>query len=219
MHLNNDGFFRGTAFVTSIAKPAGLPPAAGPEVAFVGRSNAGKSSAINTLTGHKRLAYVSRTPGRTQLLNIFRTPAGCYLVDLPGFGYAKVPEAVRRQWVGLIEHYLMNRDALIGLVHVMDARHPLTPLDWQLLEWFAPRGLPVHILLSKADKLSRGKAAATLAEVRRALAPRGWQVSAQLFSALQRTGVAEVETVVGNWFAAAQQHTLAVVASTENGGR
>lgn len=199
------GFFRGTAFVTSIAKPGGLPAAAGPEVAFVGRSNAGKSSAINTLTGHRRLAYVSRTPGRTQLLNLFRTPAGCYLVDLPGFGFAKAPEAIRREWAGLIEHYLMTREALIGLIHVMDLRHPLTALDWQLLEWFAPRGLPVHILLNKADKLSRGSAAATRAAVAREVAERGWRVSVQLFSALKGQGIEEVETVVGTWFDAASR--------------
>lgn len=191
--------FRHAEFVTSIAKPAGLPVAKGPEIAFVGRSNAGKSSAINALVGHTRLAYVSKTPGRTQLLNLFRTPAGLYLVDLPGFGFAKVPEAVRRGWADLIERYLHEREALVGLIHIMDVRHPLTALDRQLLDWFLPSGKPVHVLLTKADKLSHGARAATLAQVRRALAPWSGQVTVQLFSALRKQGVEEVETVVGGW--------------------
>jgi GTP-binding protein len=198
MNLNPD-FFQGTVFVTSIAKPGERFPALGPEIAFVGRSNAGKSSAINALVGQKRLAYVSRTPGRTQLINLFRAPSGCYLVDLPGFGFAKAPEAIRRAWAGLIETYLMHRQTLVGLIHVMDVRHPFTPLDWQLLEWFAPRRLPIHVLLTKADKLSRGQGAAALTAVRRQLAERGWPASVQLFSALTRQGREEVAAVVEGW--------------------
>lgn len=193
--------FRHAEFVTSIAKPAGLPAAKGPEIAFVGRSNAGKSSAINALVGHTRLAYVSKTPGRTQLLNLFRTPAGLYLVDLPGFGYAKVPEAIRRGWAELIERYLREREALVGLIHIMDVRHPLTALDRQLLDWFLPSGKPVHILLSKADKLSRGARAATVVQVRRALAAWEGQVTVQAFSALSKLGVEEAEAVVQGWLA------------------
>jgi len=193
--------FRHAEFVTSIAKPAGLPAAKGPEIAFVGRSNAGKSSAINALVGHTRLAYVSKTPGRTQLLNLFRTPSGLYLVDLPGFGFAKVPEAVRRGWAELIERYLREREALVGLIHIMDARHPLTALDRQLLDWFLPSGKPVHVLLSKSDKLSRGARAATVAQVRRALASWEGQVTVQAFSALSKLGVEEAEAVVQGWLA------------------
>ena len=193
--------FRHAEFVTSIAKPAGLPAAKGPEIAFVGRSNAGKSSAINALVGHTRLAYVSKTPGRTQLINLFRTPAGLYLVDLPGFGYAKVPEAIRRGWAELIERYLREREALVGLVHIMDVRHPLTALDRQLLDWFLPSGKPVHILLSKSDKLSRGARAATVAQVRHALASWEGQVTVQAFSALSKLGVEEAEAVVQGWLA------------------
>lgn len=193
--------FRHAEFVTSIAKPAGLPAAKGPEIAFVGRSNAGKSSAINALVGHTRLAYVSKTPGRTQLLNLFRTPAGLYLVDLPGFGYAKVPEAIRRGWAELIERYLREREALVGLIHIMDVRHPLTALDRQLLDWFLPSGKPVHVLLSKSDKLSRGARAATVAQVRRALTSWEGQVTVQAFSALSKLGVEEAEAVVQGWLA------------------
>jgi len=193
--------FRHAEFVTSIAKPAGLPAAKGPEIAFVGRSNAGKSSAINALVGHTRLAYVSKTPGRTQLLNLFGTPSGLYLVDLPGFGFAKVPEAVRRGWAELIERYLREREALVGLIHIMDARHPLTALDRQLLDLFLPSGKPVHVLLSKSDKLSRGARAATVAQVRRALTSWEGQVTVQAFSALSKLGVEEAEAEVQGWLA------------------
>ncbi|TRZ95735.1 MAG: ribosome biogenesis GTP-binding protein YsxC, partial [Rhodocyclaceae bacterium] len=120
--------FRHAVFETSVAKPINLPPAsaAGPEIAFAGRSNAGKSSAINTLAGHTRLAFVSKTPGRTQLINFFRLPNGACMVDLPGYGYAAVPEAVRKQSRGLLEHYLTRRETLLGLVLIMDSRRPLT---------------------------------------------------------------------------------------------
>jgi len=189
--------FRNATFEISIAKPSGLPPPSGAEIAFAGRSNAGKSSAINTLAGHVRLAYVSKTPGRTQLINFFRLNNGALLVDLPGYGYAAVPEKIRRQWSGLIETYLRTRESLIGLVLIMDSRHPLTPLDRNMIDWFAPSGRPMHVLLTKSDKLSRGAAAATLQEVRRALEPLGPQVTVQLFSSLKKSGVEEVERVIG----------------------
>ena len=191
--------FRNATFEISIAKPSGLPPPSGAEIAFAGRSNAGKSSAINTLAGHVRLAYVSKTPGRTQLINFFRLNNGALLVDLPGYGYAAVPEKIRRQWSGLIETYLRTRESLIGLVLIMDSRHPLTPLDRNMIDWFAPSGRPMHVLLTKSDKLPRGAAAATLQEVRRALEPLGPQVSVQLFSSLKKSGVEEVERVIGGW--------------------
>ena len=191
--------FRNAQFEISIAKPSGLPPPSGPEIAFAGRSNAGKSSAINTLAGHVRLAYVSKTPGRTQLINFFRLNSGALLVDLPGYGYAAVPEKIRRDWQGLIESYIKKRESLIGLVLIMDSRHPLTPLDRQMIDWFAHSGRPIHVLLTKSDKLSRGAAAAVLQEVRHALKPLGPQVTVQLFSSLKKSGVEEVEAVIGGW--------------------
>lgn len=191
--------FRNAKFEISIAKPGDLPVPDGPEIAFAGRSNAGKSSAINTLADHTRLAFVSKTPGRTQLINFFRLDCGAVMVDLPGYGYAKVPEAIRRQWVGLLENYLRRRENLVGLVLIMDSRHPLTPLDRQMIEWFVPSGRPIHVLLTKADKLSRNEAAATLAAVRRELAGLGAQVTVQLFSSLKKVGMEEVEHTVAGW--------------------
>lgn len=176
-----------------------MPPPEGAEIAFAGRSNAGKSSAINTLADHTRLAFVSKTPGRTQLINFFRLDCGAVLVDLPGYGYAKVPENIRRQWQGLLEHYLRKRENLIGLVLIMDSRHPLTALDRQMIDWFVPGGRPIHALLTKCDKLSRNEAAATLASVRREVATIGPQISVQLFSSLKKIGMEEVEHKVAGW--------------------
>jgi GTP-binding protein len=193
--------FRHAVFETSVAKPINLPAssAAGPEIAFAGRSNAGKSSALNTLAGHTRLAFVSKTPGRTQLINFFRLPGGACMVDLPGYGYAAVPQEVRKQWQGLLEHYLKKRENLIGLVLIMDARHPLTDLDVQMIEWFLPTGNPIHILLTKSDKLSRQEATRTLREVSESLAVYGAQITVQLFSSLKKLGVEEAETAIGAW--------------------
>ncbi|MBS0509890.1 MAG: YihA family ribosome biogenesis GTP-binding protein [Proteobacteria bacterium] len=191
--------FRNAQFEISIAKPSGLPPLSGAEIAFAGRSNAGKSSAINTLAGHVRLAFVSKTPGRTQLINFFRLNCGALLVDLPGYGYAAVPEKIRRQWQGLIEAYLKKRESLIGLVLIMDVRRPLTDLDRQMIDWFAPSGRPLHVLLTKSDKLSRGAASATLQAVRRELAGFGPQVTVQLFSSLKKAGVEETERIIAGW--------------------
>ena len=193
--------FRHAVFETSVAKPINLPPpsVAGPEIAFAGRSNAGKSSALNTLAGHTRLAFVSKTPGRTQLINFFRLPAGACMVDLPGYGYAAVPKDVRKQWQGLLEHYLKKRENLIGLVLIMDARHPLKDLDIQMLEWFLPTGNPVHILLTKSDKLSRQEATRTLTMVRETIAVYGDQTTVQLFSSLKKSGVEEAEAIIGGW--------------------
>lgn len=185
-----------------MAKPSGLPAPAGAEVAFAGRSNAGKSSAINTLVGHTRLAFVSKTPGRTQLINYFRLNNGAFLVDLPGYGYAEVPVAVRKAWTSLLERYLKTRESLVGLVLIMDSRHPLTELDWNMIQWFAPTGKPIHILLTKADKLTRNAQAQALALVRRELADYSGQISMQLFSSLHKTGVDEVEHIVAPWLGA-----------------
>jgi GTP-binding protein len=196
--------FRNAQFEISIAKPSGLPPPRGVEIAFAGRSNAGKSSAINTLTDHTRLAFVSKTPGRTQLINFFRLPNDAVLVDLPGYGYAQVPEAIRAQWQRLLEEYLTRRPNLIGLVLIMDSRHPLTERDRAMIGWFAPSGRPIHVMLTKCDKLTRSAQGQTLAAVRKELAQIGPQVTVQLFSSLKKTGVEEAEKVVGAWLAALQ---------------
>jgi GTP-binding protein len=191
--------FRHAVFEISVAKPQDLPPATGPEIAFAGRSNAGKSSAINTLVGHTRLAFVSKTPGRTQLINLFRLRNGAALVDLPGYGYADVPINVRKQWQGLLEHYLTRRQELAGLVMIMDARRPLLELDRQMINWFGPTGKPIHCLLTKADKLTRQEQAKILKDVRTELADVGSPVTAQLFSSLKKTGMEEAEKVIAAW--------------------
>ena len=168
------------------------------EIAFAGRSNAGKSSAINALAGHK-LAYVSKTPGRTQLLNFFCINPGNYLVDLPGYGYAQVPAELRAHWQRTLARYLESRESLIGLVLIMDIRHPLTPLDQQMLQWFGPSGRPVHILLTKADKLSKSQAATALAATRESLHALQAQVTLQLFSSPKKLGLAEAEATLAEW--------------------
>jgi GTP-binding protein len=195
--------FRHAVFEISVADPKALPQAGGAEVAFAGRSNAGKSSAINTLAGHTRLAYVSKTPGRTQLINLFRLKNGAALVDLPGYGYAQVPEAVRQQWQGLLEHYLTRRSALAGLVLIMDARRPLTSLDRQMIGWFATTGKPIHCLLTKADKLTRREQAQTLTETRRLVSADfpATPFTVQLFSSLKKTGIDEAEQIIAAWLA------------------
>jgi GTP-binding protein len=191
--------FRHAVFEISVAKPQDLPPATGPEIAFAGRSNAGKSSAINTLVGHTRLAFVSKTPGRTQLINLFRLRNGAALVDLPGYGYADVPEKVRKHWQGLLEHYLTRRQELAGLVMIMDARRPLLELDRQMINWFGPTGKPIHCLLTKADKLTKQEQTKILREVQAEVADSGSQITAQLFSSLKKTGMEEAEKVIGAW--------------------
>jgi len=185
-------------FYTSVAHLRDLPFSRG-EVAFAGRSNAGKSSALNLLTRIKRLAFTSKTPGRTQLINFFELSPDRYLVDLPGYGYAKVPPEVKAQWEGLLSRYLQERETLLGMVLIMDARHPLTPLDRRMLDWFTPTDKPVHILLSKADKLSNNERVQTLRRVRQELASYP-TVTVQLFSSLSRMGADEASQVIENWF-------------------
>lgn len=196
--------FQKAVFFTTVAQLRDLPTDARCEIAFAGRSNAGKSSAINTLANHARLAFVSKTPGRTQHLNYFCLEDGKYLVDLPGYGFAKAPEEIRAQWEGLLAPYLRYREALSGLVLIMDSRHPLTELDLQMLEWFAPTGKPIHVLLSKADKLTRTAQASALREVQAVLnqlggTHAGGSYTLQLFSSLKKTGVADAEAVLGAW--------------------
>lgn len=187
------------SFHITVASLAGLPPESEAEVAFVGRSNAGKSSAINVLANQRRLAYVSKTPGRTQHLNYFRVGPGRFLVDLPGYGYARAPLLQQRAWQSLAGDYLTSRAALRGLILIMDIRHPLTELDRQLLDWWRQTGKPVHVLLSKADKLSRSQALTTLRAVRAFLAEQGLPGEAQVFSATRRVGLDQAEAVLRAW--------------------
>ena len=211
------GLFSQAAFYTTVNHLRDLPQHGGREVAFVGRSNAGKSSAINTLANHVRLAYTSKTPGRTQHLNYFSLGDNNFLVDLPGYGYAKVPPDVQRHWEQLLGQYLQTREELAGLVIIMDARHPMTELDEGMLDWFAPTGKPVHILLTKSDKLSRQQATLTLNRVKSYLAEHFGsditpadghesspercfpQCSVQLFSSLKKVGMEEAEAVIAGW--------------------
>lgn len=200
-------------FHTSVAQLRDLPYSRA-EVAFAGRSNAGKSSALNLLTRKNRLAYTSKTPGRTQLINFFEVDADTYLVDLPGYGYAKVPPAVKAKWEGLLSRYLQEREALVGMVLIMDARHPLTPLDWQMLNWFAPTGKRMHILLSKADKLSNSERTLTLRRVEQELAALD-RVTVQLFSSLSRLGVEEAAAVVESWLVQAPRQEAGQLQAAE----
>jgi GTP-binding protein len=193
---------RHTTFILGAAHPKQFPADSGWEVAVAGRSNAGKSSAINIIIGIRGLARVSKTPGRTREINFFQVDPGRRLVDLPGYGYARVPVPVRRAWQRLVETYFEQRQSLRGVVVVMDSRHPLTDFDQQMLAWCEQAGLPAHLLLTKADKLSRGAAAAVLHKVRSRLAHEyqsTMQVTAQLFSALKRTGVAEAQEKLAEW--------------------
>ena len=194
---------RHAEFLITAADWPQLPAGGAPEVAFAGRSNAGKSSAINALAQRTRLAFISKTPGRTQHINFFRLPSGALLADLPGYGYAEVPAAIRRHWQRFIARYLAERAPLVGLMLVMDARHPLTDLDSQMLDWFLPSGRPVHILLAKCDKLTRDEQRRVLDAVHKTLTEayggRAAQIAVQLFSATQRLGIAEAEMAIESW--------------------
>ena len=192
--------YRNASFMLSVARLAQCPADEGIEIAFAGRSNAGKSSAINAICDQGKLARASKTPGRTQQINFFSLGAHRRLVDLPGYGFARVPEELRRQWGRLVESYLQHRRSLAGIVLLMDVRHPLKEQDRTLIGWTAPLGIGVHVLLTKSDKLSRGPAKAALLAVRRDLA---WlpTASVQLFSALSGDGVEEARAVLDRWYA------------------
>jgi GTP-binding protein len=187
---------RNARFLKSAHELVHLPPDVGREVAICGRSNAGKSSAINAICDQGKLARTSKTPGRTQQLVYFEVAPERHLVDLPGYGYAKVPVALRDHWQGVLEGFFMTRQALCGLIVVMDVRHPMKDFDRQMLAFAAARGLPGHVLLTKADKLSRGAAAKTLLAVRREL---GQRIGAQLFSATDGSGLDEARGVLCGW--------------------
>ncbi len=191
--------FQNTTFYTSVNHMGDLPDHSGVEVAFAGRSNAGKSSVINTLTNRNRLAFVSKTPGRTQQINFFKLDPDKFLVDLPGYGYANVPHSVRQYWQELLSDYLQTRQSLKGLILIMDIRHPLKSLDVQMLDWFAPTGKAIHILLTKADKLSKQRANSTLKEVTIFIKNTYPQCTIQLFSSLTPTGVDEASNIISGW--------------------
>jgi GTP-binding protein len=189
-------------FLTSANTPSQFVPDRGAEVAFAGRSNAGKSSAINAILGRRGLARTSKTPGRTQLVNFFAVGEGVRVTDLPGYGYARVPDEVRAHWGKLMDSYFRQRQSLSGLFIVMDVRRPLTDFDQGMLGWAAEAGCPVHILLTKADKLSRGAGSAALHSVRRTL---GEGATVQLFSALKGTGVEEARKTLDAFLAASDE--------------
>ena len=186
------------SYSLSVHDPRDLPRPGAPEIAFAGRSNAGKSSAINTLAGRRRLAFVSKTPGRTQLINFFSLGENAFLVDLPGYGYAGVPGEVRSHWKELVGRYISERTSLAAVVVVMDSRHPLTELDITLLEWLREAGRRAHVLLTKSDKLSKQAQQATLARVRRDLGELYPGATAQLFSSLKREGISEAASVLSH---------------------
>ena len=191
--------FQEATFYTSVNRLKDLPSLGSAEIAFAGRSNAGKSSVINTLTRRNKLAFVSKTPGRTQQINYFRLRSGLFLVDLPGYGYAKVPKEIRSHWNAFLSKYLQTREMLLGLVLIMDIRHPLKDLDLQMLDWFSITKKSIHVLLTKADKLSRHQAHATLENVKERLLLRYPTVSVQLFSSTKATGVDEVDRMISSW--------------------
>lgn len=192
-------FFQQCQFLISVAHLNQLPSDCGAEVAFVGRSNAGKSSALNAIAGIKSLAKVSNTPGRTQLINLFSVTDTQRLVDLPGYGFAKVPLAVKERWQETLAQYLATRTCLKGLVLLMDIRHPLKSLDTHFLQWSFDNQLPVHVLLTKADKLSRHQAMQALHTVQKSLAQYHEHATVQLFSAPHRTGVDQVSLHIMKW--------------------
>jgi len=197
--------YQQTTFLNSSPHLRNTPPDEGREIAFAGRSNAGKSSAINTLTNQNSLARISKTPGRTQMLNFFTVTEQLRFVDLPGYGYAKVPVAVKQQWHELMETYLSHRKSLCAIILVMDVRLPLTEFDWQMVEWCRHTSLPLHILLTKADKLAYGAAKNTLLKVQRELKNIPVPLTIQLFSALKKTGIDELHSVLDQLFASAEQ--------------
>lgn len=192
--------FNKVQFLQSAAKLSQCPQDILREVAFAGRSNAGKSSALNCLTDNRKLARTSKTPGRTQLINYFALPEQpLALVDLPGYGFAKVPVAVKNEWQAQLDNYLNNRNALSGMILLMDIRHPLKEFDNAMLDWASEQQMPIHILLTKADKLKRGPGQATLHKVRKAVKDLGELVSVQTFSSQSAEGLAELKRVLSTW--------------------
>lgn len=193
--------YQKTHFLTSSPNLKSLPEDNGVEIAFAGRSNAGKSTALNALTNQKNLARTSKTPGRTQLINLFEVEPQCKLVDLPGYGYAAVPEQMKLQWQQALGEYLQKRECLAGIVILMDIRHPLKDLDQQMIEWAVASELPVLLLLTKADKLSQSERSKQVKMVREAILPFQGDIQVEAFSALKRTGIDRLATKLDAWFA------------------
>ena len=197
--------FANIQFLISASQIEGLPQDELPEVAFVGRSNVGKSSALNILANRRRLAFVSKTPGRTQLINFFSLGEGARLVDLPGYGYAKVPHGLKDEWGRLVASYLQTRRSLLGVVSLMDARRPLMPLDVQLLGWLAPlqeiQQRRLLLLLTKSDKLTKSEQGRTLIATRKELEKLGIRGECMLFSSQNRQGVEETRELIDGWLA------------------
>ena len=193
--------YNSATYLTSASRLNQCPPDTGAEVAFAGRSNAGKSSAINALTGNGKLARTSKTPGRTQLLNFFDLSApDTRLVDLPGYGYAKVPLAMKQQWQKNLDTYLQKRRSLRGVVLVMDIRHPMKEFDLMMVDWCGRSGLPLHVLLTKADKLSKGPAQSTLLVLRKQLTEKmGTLITVQTFSSLKQSGIDTLRSRLDDW--------------------
>ena len=209
--------FQQLSFFTTANEPRGFPADSLAEIAFAGRSNAGKSSAINTLANRTRLAFTSKTPGRTQHINFFTAGPGQYLVDLPGYGFAGVPLDVRRHWENFLSNYLQRREPLCGMALLMDIRHPLTPLDQQMLDWFLPSGRAVLLLLTKCDKLSRSQRLAAARAVRASVAPRAAELTVLPFSSVSREGLDETITVLDGWLAARTAEQLRGLAPAGEG--
>lgn len=195
--------YQSTHFITSAPDINHLPADEGVEVAFAGRSNAGKSSALNKLTNQKSLAKTSKTPGRTQLINLFKVANQCHIVDLPGYGFAQVPLEMKKKWQKSLGEYLQKRESLKGLVVLMDIRHPMKDLDEQLIYWAVDCNIPVQVLLTKADKLKSGARKAQLLKIRQASKQFGGDLKVDLFSSLNGIGVEELRSRLDQWFAPA----------------
>ena len=190
-----------THFLTSAPNIRAIPEDTGIEIAFAGRSNAGKSTALNALTNQKSLARTSKTPGRTQLINLFEVEPNCKLVDLPGYGYAAVPEKMKIEWQKSLGEYLQKRECLGGLVVLMDIRHPLKDLDQQMIEWAVSADLPVMLLLTKADKLSQSARSKQVKMVREAILPFQVDIQVEAFSAQYKIGIDKLAAKLDSWFA------------------
>ena len=191
--------FQHVRFLKSASTVRDFPEDAGAEVAFCGRSNAGKSSAINAICQQNSLARTSKTPGRTRLINFFKLGSDARLVDLPGYGYAKAPAKVQQQWQNLMQSYLVHRHALCGLILLMDIRHPLTEIDWTMIQWSEHYRLPLYILLTKADKVNRNAMMKSHTRVASDLERHGFDAGTQIFSATRRTGISQAQKKISAW--------------------
>ncbi|AEX20598.1 MULTISPECIES: ribosome biogenesis GTP-binding protein YihA/YsxC [Vibrio] len=200
--------YQNTHFITSAPDIRHLPEDEGVEIAFAGRSNAGKSSALNRLTNQKSLAKTSKTPGRTQLINLFKVEEGCHIVDLPGYGFAQVPVEMKNKWQKSLGEYLQKRECLKGLVVLMDIRHPMKDLDQQMIFWAIDSRIPVQVLLTKADKLKSGARKQTLLKIRKQVETFGGDVDVDVFSSLKGLGVDQLRAKLDTWFAPALAHLI-----------